>query len=124
MSAAFLALEIERGVSWSLPLTWKNPDGTPVDLTGFSARMEIRAGQSDNPGALALALDSAPAAGSGAIALGGAAGTITPALTPSQAESLAAGTDYCYDLKLTSGGGDVYRPIYGTVTVSEEVTTG
>jgi hypothetical protein len=59
-----------------------------------------------------------------AITLGGAAGTVTLALTPAQTAALAATADFdlVYDLELVSGGAVVTRLLEGRVKVAREVT--
>ncbi len=110
-----------RGVSWSLPVTWQNPDLSPVNLTGYTARLEVRRGPLDAPGEVLLALTDASG-----ITLGGAAGTISLALDPTGTRSLPAtplhGQPSCYSLKLTAAGGQVTELLRGWWTSVEEVT--
>ena len=112
MPATRYDITIEQGATFSLVITWRNAAGALVDLTGYTAKMDIR--QSVG-GTLIKAL----ASGSG-ITLGGAAGTIT--LTISATDTAAMTTDGVYDLELTSAG-VVTRLIEGKVWLSEQVTT-
>jgi hypothetical protein len=119
MAAAYLKIVLERGVDWDLPLTWKNPDETPVDVTGYSAKMEIREGTVDVPGEVALTLSTV----NGKVVLDGNNDpNITLSLTAADTTTLAAGSDYCYDLQLTDGSGRQRRLLRGDCDVQEEVT--
>ena len=86
---------------------------TEMDLTGYTALMEVR----DSDGTLIVTLSTA----NSRIALGGAAGTITLTVDDADTEDLDPGT-YRYDLTLTSSGGTTTRLIEGVFTVAEAVT--
>lgn len=47
-SPASYAFKVYQGQTWEETLTVNNPDGTPTDLTGYKARMQIRADISDD----------------------------------------------------------------------------
>lgn len=137
MSAAALNFIIGQGETWTRLLTWLNPDGvTPINLTGYSARMQIRLTVDST--AVLLELNTTPVAGQGTITLGGVLGTITlsasaaltAALTFAGAStgSVQEGTDVgtgllaVYDLDLTSGGGVVTTLARGSVVLVKEIT--
>ena len=87
---------------------------TEMNLTGYTALMEVR----DGPGGtLIVTLSTA----NSRIALGGAAGTITFTIDDDDTEDLEPGT-YDYDLMLTSSGGTVTPLLEGVFTVDEAVT--
>ena len=109
---ATLDLTIYQGATWDRSLTWQSPAGTPVNLTGYTAAMQVRARRDVAP-VLSLA------SGTG-ITLGGALGTIALAATATTTAAIPAGT-YLYDLELTSGA-TVTRLVQGRVTVSPEIT--
>jgi hypothetical protein len=88
---------------------------TPVNLTGYSADMQIRQTISSP-----TILYEASTAG-GEIVLGGVLGTITLTI-PAVDTAAFAFTKGVYDLQLTSGGDIVTRLLQGAVTVSPEVT--
>lgn len=89
---------------------------TPVvDLTGYTARMQIR--DSANGATVLTELTTV----NGKITLGGAAGTVTLALTAAQTAALTWVWGR-YDLEMVSAGGLVDRLLEGRVTVSGEVT--
>ncbi|MEO3860112.1 hypothetical protein [Acrocarpospora sp. B8E8] len=108
--------KIDQGATLRRILVWKKEDGTPVDLTDYTARMEIR---DQAGGVLLYRLDT----DNGGLTLGGEAGTITlhiPAAT-STPWAWRAGV---YDLELIAPNGDVVRLIQGGLQVVPEVTTG
>jgi hypothetical protein len=42
VSAAIVNLTVEQGAYWDQPLLWKDSNGDPVDLTGYTADMQVR----------------------------------------------------------------------------------
>jgi len=107
-------IAIDQGATYRLRLTYNDPNGSPINLTGMSARMDIR---TNIGGTLILALRS-PSSG---ITLGGAAGTIDIELTADQTALLTKNA--VYDLELVNGS-EVTRIVQGSVTLDFEVTTG
>ncbi len=85
----------------------------PVDLTGATARMQIRA---QLGGAVLLELTTE----NGALAITGL-GTITRTLSAAQTAALTW-TEAVYDLEVQYPDGTVQRYLQGAVTVSREVT--
>ena len=108
-----LNLTCYQGASFDRTLTWKI-DGTAVNLTGYSARMQVRSTYSSSTAVVSLT------DGSG-ITLGGAAGTIVIEITAATTAGIAEG-QYVYDLELVSGSGAVTRLVEGTFIVDPEVT--
>lgn len=117
--ASSIKLTIQQGATFQHVLTWKTgPIPTPVDLTGWTARMQIR----DNVSAVAVLLELTTE--NGRIALGGVAGTIT--LNVNAADTAAIQwTKGVFDLELVN---PALTPVYvknlvqGTVQVRKEVT--
>ena len=120
MAAAQHDLVVEQGATWSQAVIWKTGSpATAVNLTGYTARMQLRTSVTASTAALSLTTENgriALTAGSGA-----GAGTITLSISATDTAALAAGR-YVYDLELVSGGGLVTRVMEGVVTVSAEVT--
>lgn len=100
----------EEGVAFEKRLTWRNKAKRPIDLTGYTAVMEIRASV-DNPTIL-LSLTTE----NGGIALGGAAGTINIAITEPQVAALPVSC--VYKLKMVPPSGLSKYLIEGKITVS------
>lgn len=115
-TAVKLNLKIEQGASFEKTLTWKNPDGTPVDLTGATARMHARA-KVNSPGTPLLDLSTE----NGGIVLGGTAGTVKIVLTDAQTAAIDW-TAAVHDLEVRFPSGFVRRLIQGGISVSPEVT--
>ena len=115
MSAGTYDFYIEQGATYQLVVTWKQPDGTPVDLTGYSARMQFRKTKTST-----TVLFSGTTA-NGVISLGGAAGTVSITIPATSTDDFTFGCGV-YDLELESAGGIVTRLIEGDVEVSKEVT--
>lgn len=112
--AAELDIVIEQGSTFDVLLTWTDENAVPIDITGFSARMDIRDEIDD--AAVILSLVSPTD-----IVLGDAAGTIQLIIVDSVTEAFSF-DDAVYDLELVSGGGVVRRILRGNITLSKEVT--
>lgn len=101
-----------QGATYDLSLTW-SVGGTAVNLTNYTAAMQVRESASSAGAALSLT-------NTAGIALGGTAGTIGINIPASTMGSVAAGT-YVYDLELNSGG-TITRLLQGSFNVEAEVT--
>ena len=110
-----LDMDCYQGASFDYTLTWQT-GGTPVNLSGYTARMQVR--DTYDGGSAVVSLTS----GTG-ITLGGTAGTILVALTATQTAAIDAtpSGQYVYDLELVNGA-TVTRLVEGTFIVSPEVT--
>ena len=108
-------MTILKGTTVDITLTWKDSAGAAINITGYTAKLQIRTKHESADPAL---VELTQADG---LVLGGAAGTIRIQRTPAQlaAWTFARGV---YDLELTSGAGVVIRLIEGTVVVKPEVT--
>lgn len=115
MSAGVYKLKIEQGETFNPVLTWKDETGTAVNVTGYTARMQIRKTAEASAFLLECTTEN------GRIALGGAAGTITFSVSAADTAALPSGT-FRYDLELISGGGIVTKLLKGDVVVAQEVT--
>lgn len=117
MSAPFkLPLTIYQGSTFMEQVTWKaGQPAAPVDLTGCTARAQVRAEIEAPDVLLDLTTEN------GRIELGGATGTVTIKIT---AEDTAAitWTEGVYDLEVVFADGYVRRLLAGGVAVSPEVT--
>jgi hypothetical protein len=107
-------ITIYQGATFTQQFTWKDQNGTAIDLTGYTARMMARTAVDNATPFISLATG-------GGIALGGAAGTIT--LTMSDAQTAALAAQYgVYDLELIDGSGNVSRLLQGNLFVHKEIT--
>jgi hypothetical protein len=114
MAASNYNLLIEQGATFSLSIVWKDSDEVPVDLTGYSARMQIRPFLVSQDVLLELTNQAG-------IVLGDDQGTITIEATAEQTEAIGSRRGV-YDLELESADGTVTRLLQGAVTISREVT--
>lgn len=110
-----LDMSCYQGASWDYTLTWQT-GGTPVNLSGYTGRMQVRDGYDGGSAIVSLV------SGTG-VTLGGTAGTILLELTAAQTAAIDAtpSGQYVYDLELVSGA-TVTRLVEGTFIVSPEVT--
>lgn len=115
MSAAVYNFEIEQGTSLEKSVVWKDSTGTPVNLTGFTARLQVRENADSDEVLLELSTANSKI-------------VITPLLGKSTLKfspvdtSGSSWTKGKYDLELTSPAGAVTRIIKGKVTLSKEIT--
>lgn len=114
MPAATYNILTDQGATFERVITWKTTAGVPVDLTGYTAALQVRVQYSSPTTVLSLSTAA------GSIVLGGALGTIT--ITAPAASMTMDGANYVYDLELTSGGGVVTRLVMGSFTVRPQVT--
>ncbi|TXH14228.1 MAG: hypothetical protein E6R03_09740 [Hyphomicrobiaceae bacterium] len=115
MPAGTYNFTIEQGETFSRVITWNDSSNSPINLTGYTARMQIRKGGG------APELQISLTTGGGGIVLGGVAGTITITIPASDTATMDA-KSYVYDLELVSGSGVVTKLLKGIVSVAREVT--
>ncbi|AWJ93853.1 hypothetical protein Sp245p_28965 (plasmid) [Azospirillum baldaniorum] len=116
MAAGQYDIYIEQGATFTREIEWLQSDNTtPVDLTGYTARMQVRK-TAKSPIVVADL-----STGNGRISLTPALGKIKLMLTATETASLKDG-EYVYDLELQSGTGVVERLLQGTFTINAEVT--
>lgn len=108
-------LTIYQGATLGLVLTWKDENETPIDLTGYTARLQARESVDASTSFISLTTENS------GIALGGNAGTITLNMSATDTAALTE-TSGMYDLELVSGGGQVTRLLQGALLVNKEVT--
>jgi hypothetical protein len=103
-----------QGTTFSKQLSYLI-DSIPVDLTGYTARMQVREKASSSTKILDLTTEN------GGITLGGPAGSIMIDVSASTTSSIVPKT-YVYDLEIVSSENFVVRLIEGQFIVSPEVT--
>lgn len=105
----------DQGATLDRTLTWRDSNNALVNLSGYTARMQLRTTIDAPTAAVTLTTEN------GKITLGGSAGTIRLQMTAAETAAAAAG-GYVYDLELVSGGGVVTRLLQGTFVLRGEVT--
>lgn len=116
--AGLYNITCQQGATFQRQLTWTDPARDAYNLTGYTARMQVRDNVSSNTIVIAL---STTAGSGGTITLGGTAGTVDLLIPAANTTTLTAG-QYVYDLELVSGGGVVTRLLEGNFKVTAEVT--
>jgi hypothetical protein len=118
------ALLMKQGDTWTLRVVWwpaipgtAQPDltATPINLTGYTARLQVRKqpGDADDP---VLALTSSPAAG---LTIDAPAGSITARAAPAQTQAIPAGP-WWWEVEVANGT-DTYTLAGGPLTVKAQV---
>lgn len=102
-----------QGATFSKVLTY-SIDSQPVDLTGYTARMQVREKHISKTAIINITTEN------GGIFLGGEYGTITLYIAD-EVTQLFVAKEYVYDLELISET-YVYRLIEGKFIVTPEVT--
>jgi hypothetical protein len=102
-----------QGTTFKPTLIYK-ADNNPVNLFGYTARMQVRETHDSDE------LISSISTSSG-ITLGGSAGTIEILIDASNTSNFITG-DHVYDLEIISPSGEVYRLLEGRFNVTPEVT--
>lgn len=116
MTAFKYNLNIDQGATFSDKVVWKTGElKTPVDLTGCTAKMQIR-DKVESP-TLLLELNTS----NNSIILGGVAGTIEFNISAQITEQIKWKTGV-YDMKITFPDGKVIKKLYGSVTVTSSIT--
>ena len=109
-------LDVYQGATFRHSFRWLHTDEiTPVDLSGFTARLQARDHIDSQPAVITLTTSN------GGLNIDPAAGKITVHMS---AET-TAGIFYrrlVYDLEIVAPNGDVRRLIMGKISVSPEVT--
>lgn len=111
-----LNLTIYTSDTFSASFTWNDSGGNPMNLTGYTARMQGRYNLTDTSPFITFQTGGTPS-----ITLGGVAGTIALLASSSVTSLLAAGVGL-YDLQLTDGSGNTFTLLQGSLTVQEMVT--
>lgn len=109
-------ITVIQGATLDLLVTWKAGDpALAVDLTGCTARMQIRDKVTSAEVLVSLTTEN------GGIELGGTAGTVRRLMTAAATAALDWQTGV-YDLEIQFADGTVRRLLSGSVVVSPEVT--
>lgn len=99
---------IDQGASFTAELQLNDPQGAPIDLSGYSVASKVRKNYvSSNSASFTTS--------------GNSSGVITMSMNANTTQSLVVGR-YVYDVVLTDGSGMKVRIMEGQVTVSGGVT--
>lgn len=107
-------ISADQGTDYAVTFTYRDSNNALVNLTGATARMQVRRFvESTNP-FLTMTNDSG-------ITLGGAAGTIALLISAASLSAIPAGT-YKYDIEIVTSGSVVVKLIAGSFILNGEVT--
>lgn len=107
--AQYYDIKAIQNADYELIITWKKEDGSLVNLTGYTAKFQVK--DAIESGSYLLQLTN----GSG-ITLGGAAGTVLLNITAAQTNAIAYTTETTpkvYALQVTSGAGVITELVWG-----------
>jgi hypothetical protein len=107
-----------QGATFTRTLTWTDSAKKARDLTGYTARMQVRSSVESSSVIVELTTVN------GKITLGTTTdtkGQVTLLLSATTTAALTPG-QYVYDLELVSAGGEVTRLLEGNFVVKAEVT--
>lgn len=106
---------IEKGATFRHQIVWKDSNGTPINLTGCTARAQVREDYDSTSVLLSYTTEN------GRLTLGGTAGTIDFYVSDTDTEALL-GEGGKYDLEIAHPSGDVTRLVEGAQKFKPEIT--
>jgi hypothetical protein len=114
---------LRRSVTWYSDPVWTDRTetelntgaSTPVDLTGYTGRMQIRKADRTNELVQELTTEN------GGLTFGDVAGTITFFISDTDTE-LFTDDDNVYDFEIVEPGGDVVPFLAGKFTMQDQIT--
>lgn len=111
---------IQKGTTWRRRLLLKNPDGTAMDMTGWTARMKIKPSYTQSA---LFSFATTPGVDEYPITIDGTAGMVTIGPLPASITTgIVSKKDHVYDLELVDADGEVGRVVQGIIRMSEEAT--
>lgn len=113
MSAITHNFTIEQGASLTVTFVWKAGNAVPVDLSGYTARMQMRHTKASDEIQAELTTEN------GGIVLGGATGVISLIFSDEITASITR--NGVYDVVLYEGA-NAHRFAEGAITLSKGVT--
>jgi len=107
--------EVDQNATFSFIVEYKDNNGLPIDLTGSTAKMQVR----DTKGGSKLAFSlTSPAGG---ITITPLLGKLTIKMTPTQTNKLFYPKS-SYDIMVTDSNGNKIKMLEGFLTLSRSVT--
>lgn len=108
---------IDQGADWFATFIYQDPNGTPINMTGYTAALQLRSYPQDETAVMTLTTEN------GGITITPLAGQVNVHATHLQTGVIDEGY-YVYDLEVTdvNNGGTVTRLAQGQALISAEVT--
>ena len=107
--------EVDQNATFSFVVEYKDDNGNAIDLTGASAKMQVR----DVKGGTKLAVTlTSP---SGGIVINGTLGKVTVTLTPTQTNKLFYPKSV-YDIMVVDSNANKIKLLEGFITLNRSVT--
>ena len=108
---------IDQGSDWFATVFYKDPNGDPIDMTGYTAALQMRSNPDDTTAVLTLTTEN------GGIGIDDLLGQVNIHATNEQTAAIDEGY-YVYDLEVcdVSNGGIITRLVQGQALISAEVT--
>lgn len=130
MAAGKYSFTIEQGTTVDFELQYTDANDLPINLTGYTGRMQIKSAfANDNPTTYATLSSTRNADGTGLNFSGSASHGLKPPTSGSIGVYISAASSSAftflkakYDLEIASGS-TVVRLLEGSITLSKEVTT-
>ena len=127
MSAGKYSFSIDQGSTFKLAIQYLDSNSTPISLSGYHGRMQIRSDYADNSNTLYVTVSSSIDADGTGLNFNGlngdqplTSGSIGITISADKTTSMSFESGY-YDLELYSGS-FVTRILEGLVLVNKEVT--
>jgi hypothetical protein len=128
MPAGKYSLLIEQGTTLDIELQYRDSNDIPIDLTGYSGRMQIKNSYADTATTTYATLSSSLSPDGTGLNFNGAnganpptSGTIGVFISAVTSSTFNFDTAY-YDIEITTGS-IVTRLLQGTIALSKQVTT-
>ena len=123
MAAAKLDLTLEQGATFRRKLTFKDANGTPIDLTGYQFRSQIKNRYDSAVAVAAFSFQTSDQTISPGEVIMSLSAVQTAAIPVEPSTGLTKRTTrYPYDLEIQNSSGEVARLFDGHVSVIPEVT--
>lgn len=113
--AGYYDIAIDQGATYRQEFIWKDSNNDVIDLTGYTARMQIRRKKSSD------SFEHEATTENGGIAITALTGSVVVTISATDTAAFEF-TKGVYDIELVSGTGVVTRLLEGSVEVSPEVT--
>jgi len=122
MAAGKYAILIEQGATLDLELEYKDSNNTPIDVSSYTGKLQIKSDYDDNSPTTYLTLTNPVTSGTGIDFTNGSSGIIGIKISATDTSNLKFDTAI-YDFEITDTNSIVTRLLQGTVQLSKQVTT-